>query len=78
MKENVGKKDQMLRSVAGPALMVAGYQLLGGNKGRLPGLLAIVAGSLIVESAITRVCPLNEALGMDTRKKRGFFRQFIE
>ena len=70
MKENVGKKDQLIRSIAGPALVGLGYFALGGNKGKLAGLAAIVTGTLIAESSITRVCPVNEFFGVDTREKK--------
>lgn len=70
MKENVGKKDQLIRSITGPALMGIGYFALGGNKGKIEGLAAIVAGTLLTESAITRVCPVNEFFGIDTREKK--------
>ncbi|WP_324721298.1 YgaP family membrane protein [Salinimicrobium sp. HB62] len=70
MKENVGKQDQLIRSIAGPALMGVGYFTLGGNKGKLVGIASIVVGTLIAESAITRVCPVNEFFGVDTRKKK--------
>ena len=70
MKENVGKKDRIIRSLAGPALITFGYAGLGGNKGHLAGLASIVAGTLITESAITEVCPVNAFFGVDTRKKR--------
>jgi hypothetical protein len=68
MKENVGTEDRVMRSLLGPALVVAGYTRLGGSRGRLAGLAAMVGGALIVESAITRVCPLNALLGIDTRR----------
>ncbi len=67
MKENVGTVDRIGRSVVGPALMAVGYQRWGGRHGNLSGLLAIVGGALIIESAITRVCPINGLLGLDTR-----------
>lgn len=67
MKENVGKVDRIGRSVIGPALMGFGAIRWGGNRGEPAGLVAMVAGALIVESAITRVCPINAALGLDTR-----------
>lgn len=70
MKENVGSRDRKLRSIAAPALIGLGYALLGGNKGRLGGLAVIVMGSLIAESAVTKVCPLNALLGIDTREKQ--------
>lgn len=71
MKENVGTEDRMVRSLVGPALMAAGYTRLGGREGRMSGLAAIVLGALTVESAITKVCPLNAVLGINTRRKRG-------
>jgi hypothetical protein len=67
MKENVGRADRLVRSVVGPALMTAGYGPLGGNRGKLAGLLGLITGALVVESAITRVCPLNALFGLDTR-----------
>lgn len=70
MKENVGKKDQLIRSFVGPALLVGGYFLLKGKKGNLSGLSSMIIGTLISESAITRVCPVNEFFGIDTREKK--------
>lgn len=67
MHENVGDRDRALRWVAGPALMGLGLTVLGARSGRPLGLAATVAGALLVESAITRVCPANAALGIDTR-----------
>lgn len=67
MKENVGGADQILRTVAGPALIATGLLRLGATRGRTSGLLAIVTGALVLESAITRTCPVNAALGIDTR-----------
>ncbi|MGB7785093.1 MAG: DUF2892 domain-containing protein [Salinimicrobium sp.] len=70
MKENVGKKDQLIRSLVGPALLVGGYFLLKGKKGHLSGLSSMIVGALISESAITRVCPVIEFFGIDTREKK--------
>lgn len=67
MKENVGTTDQILRGLVGPTLMALGYTRLGGYKGRAAGLAALVGGALVIESAITRTCPLNALLGIDTR-----------
>jgi hypothetical protein len=68
MKENVGRKDQALRGVTGPILMAMGYWLFGGNKGQIFGLFALVLGALIIESAITRVCPINALVGINTKE----------
>lgn len=67
MKENVGRTDQALRSVLGPALLALGYFWVGGKRGRTAGLAAMISGALIAETAITRTCPLNALLGLDTR-----------
>jgi uncharacterized membrane protein len=70
MNENVGNEDRMLRAVTGPALMLMGYAILGGNRGHCTGLLTMIAGTALLESAITRVCPLNAMLGIDSRTPR--------
>jgi uncharacterized membrane protein len=67
MKENVGGADQLLRTIIGPALITAGLSRLGARSGSAAGLLALVGGALILESAITRTCPVNAALRIDTR-----------
>ncbi len=71
MKENVGKKDRLIRSIAGPALIGIGYTALDGRKGNIAGLATIVAGALLAESALTKVCPVNGILGIDTRENKG-------
>ncbi|WP_037374199.1 YgaP family membrane protein [Salinimicrobium xinjiangense] len=70
MKENVGKQDQLIRSLVGPGLMVLGYFFLKKQKSSLGGIASIVTGTLLAESAITRVCPVNEFFGIDTREKK--------
>ena len=67
MKENMGKQDRTARSVLGPSLIVLGYLCLEGRKGKPLGLISMLAGATLIESAITRVCPLSAALGIDTR-----------
>jgi uncharacterized membrane protein len=67
MKENVGDAERMLRAVAGPALMALGFFRLGAWRGSTLGLATMIGGALVLESAITRVCPLNALLGIDTR-----------
>jgi hypothetical protein len=66
MKENVGQTDQTLRAFVGPLLLIVGYTLLGGRRGKAGGLSVMLAGALTTETAITRTCPLNEFLGIDT------------
>lgn len=67
MKENVGRADRAARGVLGPALMSLGYGRLGGREGQAAGLLTMVSGAVLIESAVTRVCPINALLGIDTR-----------
>jgi hypothetical protein len=69
MKENVGRVDQVARGLAGPALIGLGYRRLGGRRGRMLGLAAMMGGALVVESAVTRVCPLSALLGIDSRSQ---------
>jgi uncharacterized membrane protein len=69
MRENVGGADRAARAVAGPALMALGFGRWGGSEGSPLGLLALLGGALITETAITRVCPLNEALGVDSARR---------
>jgi hypothetical protein len=71
MQENVGDRDRRLRFVVGPTLLAAGLGPLGAREGRLGGLAALVAGALTLESAITRTCPVNAALGIDSRRFDG-------
>lgn len=66
MKENVGRIDQAMRAIAGPSLAVLGYSRLGGHRGDAAGLALMIMGALIAGTAVTRVCPLNAALGIDT------------
>jgi hypothetical protein len=67
VKENVGSTDRVVRSLAGTLLILLGYTRLGARRGRLPGLFGIAGGAMLLESAVTRVCPLNALLGWDSR-----------
>lgn len=70
MRENVGRVDQSFRvALSGllGALAVAKYRK--GARPLVPAAL-FVASSLVLESAITRVCPMNRLLGIDTRSKK--------
>ena len=66
MKTNVGKTEQIIRGVAGPALLALGLTVLGATKGKVPGLLALVGGVILTETAVTRTCPLYSALGISS------------
>lgn len=66
MKENVGGAELVVRAIAGPALLVAGYTLLGGHQGRGRGLFVMLWGAVVSETALTRTCSVNGLLGRDT------------
>lgn len=68
MQENVGNTDRLLRIGIGASLATAG--LLQLRRGRLGPALLFASGALLLESAITRVCPINSLLGIDTRNLR--------
>lgn len=70
MKENVGRIDRIGRFIIAPAVMALGYTRLGGYAGDPRGLATMIAGALLLDSAITRVCPVNALLGIDTRSER--------
>jgi hypothetical protein len=68
MNTNVGMIDRVARFAIGPALVLLGYSRLCGQEGRRSwGLLPIVAGVSMIQSAVTRVCPMSALLGIDTR-----------
>lgn len=66
MQENVGDTDRWLRVAVGGALVLGAASTLGARRALGPGLL-LAGGALLLETAITRVCPLNAALGFDSR-----------
>jgi len=65
MQENVGNTDRLLRIGIGASLATIG--LLRLKSGHVGPALFLAAGALLLESAITRVCPVNSLLGLDTR-----------
>lgn len=69
MRENVGGADRVARAVIGPALILLGLTELDALDGDLLGIITVVAGALIAETAITRVSPLNELAGVDTARR---------
>ena len=68
MKENVGRIDQIVRIVVGPALGGLGAFLL--RRGNLVGgAVAIASSAAVIQTTITRVCPVNALFGIDTRSQ---------
>jgi hypothetical protein len=71
MHENVGRVDQIVRFIVSPPLIAVGVRGLGRRRGSLIGPTAVLLfGEALLSSAVTRVCPLNRALGIDTRSER--------
>ena len=69
MKENVGRIDRIGRTAIGGSLVLLGMgALIRGS--RVSALLKLMGGAMLLESAITRVCPISSALGIDTRSKQ--------
>lgn len=66
MQENVGNADRWLRVAVGGALVLAGARALGAKRAVVSGL-SLAGGAILLETAITRVCPVNAAFGIDTR-----------
>ena len=65
MLENVGNTDRWVRVAIGSSLVLGG--MWGSRRGGLVSALALGTGAMLLESAITRVCPVNDWLGIDTR-----------
>lgn len=71
MRENVGNTDRWLRAVIGGALVLVAARSLGARRAIAPGLL-LAGRALLLETALTRVCPLNAVLEIDTRRWHPF------
>ncbi len=74
MRENVGKIDRIIRTVIGARLFAGG--LWAGLRGHRTGVLGVALGGFLLESALTRVCPVSTLLGIDTRSTEERIRDF--
>jgi hypothetical protein len=74
MRENVGRIDRLVRTVIGARFMLHG--LAGVVRGRRSAAFAVAAGGFLLESALTRVCPVSTLLGIDTRSTEERIRDF--
>ena len=68
MKETVGGTELVVRSLAGPALLLAGLTGLGAREGKPGGLGALVWGAMVTETALTKTCSVNGLGGRDTAR----------
>jgi hypothetical protein len=71
MQENVGNVDRWLRMVVGGAALLGATRALWTRGAIAPGLL-LAGGAILLETAVTRYCPVNAALGLDTRDWKPF------
>lgn len=74
MKENVGRLDRIIRGVVGPSAVALSISQL--RKHPILAALGIVVGAIVTETAVTRVCPVSSALGIDTRSTEERMRDF--
>lgn len=68
MKQNVGSLDRIIRFVLGVVLVLAGLLALGGLSGNIWGIVAAVAGLVLIVTAAISWCPIWMALGINTHK----------
>jgi hypothetical protein len=66
MRENVGNTERLFRIGIGASLAAVGLSRVK-NGGLGPALL-FASGALVLESGLTRVCPVNALLGIDSRE----------
>jgi hypothetical protein len=74
MRENVGRIDRIVRTVIGARLLAGG--LWGGLKGHRTAVFGVALGGFLLESALTRVCPVSTLFGFDTRSTEERIRDF--
>lgn len=73
MEKNVGGYDRLARLVVGPVLIVVAVAAIGGvvtiasgTTGAVIVALALLVGAVLTVTAVTRTCPLNSLLGINT------------
>jgi uncharacterized membrane protein len=67
MQENVGMRDRWIRGVVGSALVGGGLAAVARQRPLTAAALTAL-GAVLLETAITRVCPVSALLGVDTRR----------
>ena len=68
MTKNVGTIDRIVRFILGAALLLGGLLMLGGLSGNILGIVAAVAGVILIATAAVSWCPIWMALGINTHK----------
>ncbi|ELZ09117.1 hypothetical protein C479_12047 [Halovivax asiaticus JCM 14624] len=76
MEKNVGGTDRTMRLVVGSILALVGVAILagwlgvGGTLGTGLGVLALLAGLVLLFTGVTQLCVVNRLLGIDTSRGR--------
>ncbi len=68
---NVGRIDRVIRAVIGIALIGAGGWAWDGWQGAPGGIVAVIAGAVLLGTALTAFCPLYRVLGVRTCPEEG-------
>ena len=66
LTKNVGSVDQVIRIIAGIALIALAFIKLGGIAST-GGIVAAIVGVVLILTAIINFCPLYRILGMSTK-----------
>ena len=74
MRENVGRIDRIVPTLIGARLRAGGHW--GGLKGHRTAVFGVALGGFLLESALTRVCPVSTLFGVDTRSTEERIRDF--
>ena len=74
MEKNVGGVDRTARLVIGAVLAVAGIAAATGTieiaSAAIVGGVAILIGAILLVTGTTRKCPINQAAGINTNRKK--------
>lgn len=62
----MGGPERALRAMIGPALVTWGWIVLGPARHRSGPVALMMTGVLVTETAVTKVCPVSAAFGIDT------------
>lgn len=68
VRYNIGSTDRIVRALGGAVLAAVGVATLAGalDFGTAAGTVAVLIGSVLLGTALTRTCLLYRILGVDT------------
>jgi len=70
MHVNESPADRLIRLVLGGGLLAYGLFAMGGLQGSTTGVIASVAGGVLVFTGVTGFCALYKVFGINTNKGR--------